>query len=405
MDNQAKIIFIGGSGTGKTGTIRALWGSHLRKCENIVVSDNIPGRGEISFSVVKMPSVVYSLKGYSIDGNWFCYENVKAISEADVIVFVLTANSYGYDNEFKYLTELFYKHIIKQDIPFIIGISMVEKLKDRQSRNYGDVISGVYEIERYVVNMFKRYGINQSLTIDNIVPFSAAKGFNIPQLKAKIWDGVISHTNDTLFDINAPTLIVTGKRGCGKSSTLNALFGLNLPVDKAVACTKYPRVMQAILSINGKQVKLNVVDLPGIAESIKADIDYYPFYKKYVERANVLLCINQANVRAYKQDEIFYEHLSSSGILNSSTAIIIAMNHTDSLFKDDNNPDGINLDTVQENSPILVRKIDDMFEKNYKHFFTASHPDISKECVIPISASCNWHIDLLKNKIISKLKQ
>lgn len=404
MYKQAKIIFIGGPGTGKTETIQVLWGVRLKEDKNIVVSDDIPGRGEITFSVVEMPSVAYSLKGYSIDGNWFNDEIVKIISEADAIVFVLTANSYGYDNEFKFLTELLYKHIIKKDIPFIIGISMIEKLKDRQSRNYGGVISGVYEIERYVINMFKRYGVSQSLTIDNIVPFSAAKGFNIPQLKAKIWDGVISHTNDIIFDRNAPTLIVTGKRGCGKSSTLNVLFGLNLPVDKAVACTKYPRVMQTILSINGKQVKLNVVDLPGIAESIKADMDYYPFYKKYVERANVLLCINQANVRAYKQDEIFYKHLSSSGILSSKTSIVIAMNHTDSLFKNDNNPDGVDLDAVQEDNPILNEKIDDMFERNYKHFFFASHSDISKDCVIPISASCNWHIDLLKNKIISKLK-
>lgn len=404
MERKAKVIFIGGAGTGKSDIIKSLWGISTKKNKEITVSDDIPGRGIMEFSVVEMPPVVYSLKDYAPKGSWFNKDNINTILNADAIVFVLPAKSYGYDSEFRFLVDLFKKYLKKKNIPFTIVVSKIEQLKEKRSRDYGDLISGIYEVERYINNMFERYDLNKNLSISNIVPFSAFKGFNTYQLKTKIWDGVISHTNDYLFDKTNPTIIVSGKRGCGKSSTLNTLFGFNLPVDRAVACTKYPRVMKATLDIGGEQVEVNIVDLPGIAESIKADMSYYPFYKKYVEQADILLCLNQANVRAYKQDELFYKYLSESKSLTSKTRIIIAMNHVDSLFKDNNNLDGIELNTIRKNNPILVEKINDMFEKNYKHFFSKTHPSLSKECVIPISAFHNWHIDLLKDIIIQNLK-
>jgi len=38
------------------------------------------------------------------------------------------------------------------------------------------------------------------------------------------------------------TVLFFGKTGVGKSSTLNALFGLNWATDDAVACTKEPQL-------------------------------------------------------------------------------------------------------------------------------------------------------------------
>lgn len=370
------------------------------------VSDEIPGRGIMNFDVVEIPPVLYSFKDFSYDGTWFNDNTNNFLSKADAIVFLLSAKSYGYDREIQFVVELFsgvIPHI--KNIPFVVGITQIEKLKDKEQRSYKDVIMSVLDVERYIYSLFSRYGLERILSIENIVPFSASKNINLYKLKEKIWDGVISHTNDNIFDETKPTIVVSGKRGCGKSSTLNALFGLALPVDRAVACTKYPRVLKGTFQNKSKQIEVNIVDLPGIAESIKADMTYYPFYKKYVECASVLLCINQANVRAYKQDEMFYKHLSESETLKPSTSIIIAMNHSDSLFKDFEHLDGIALDDSTEAHPMLNEKIEDMFETNYKHFFVHTHPQLSRECVVPISAYQNWNIDKLKYLIISKIKK
>ena len=403
MKSNANILFIGGVGVGKTETIETLWGQ--KEVKGIyAVLDEIPGRGIMTFETIEMPPVLYSFKNFSNEGTWFNDDNTKLLSKADAIVFLLPAKSYGYDREIQFVVEFFsdvIPHI--KNIPFVIGITQIEKLKDKEQRSYKNVITSVLDVERYIYSLFSRYGLERILSIENIVPFSASKNINLYKLKEKIWDGVISHTNDDIFDETRPTIVVSGKRGCGKSSTLNALFGLNLPVDRAVACTKYPRVMKGTLQNDSKQMEVNIVDLPGIAESIKADMTYYPFYKKYVECANVLLCINQANVRAYKQDEVFYKHLSKSETLKPSASIIIAMNHSDSLFKDFEHLDGIELNDSTEAHPMLKEKIEDMFETNYKHFFVHTHPQLSRDCVIPISAYQNWNIDKLKYLIISKI--
>lgn len=403
MKHNANILFISGVGVGKTETIETLWG---KKDVNGIyeVSDEIPGRGIMNFEAIEMSPVLYSFKNFSNEGNWFNEDNTKYLSKADTIVYLLPAKSYGYDREIQFIVEMFsgvIPHI--KNIPFVIGITQIEKLKDKEQRSYKNVITSVLDIERYICSLFSRYGLERILSIENIVPFSASKDINLYKLKEKIWDGVISHTNNNKFDETKPTIVVSGKRGCGKSSTLNALFGLTLPVDCAVACTKYPRVMKGTLQYNSKKMEVNIVDLPGIAESIKADMTYYPFYKKYVECANVLLCINQANVRAYKQDEVFYKHLSESETLKPSTSIIIAMNHSDSLFKDFEHLDGVELTDSTEAHPMLNEKIEDMFEANYKHFFVYTHSELSRDCVVPISAYQNWNIDKLKNLIISKI--
>lgn len=399
MDDKAKIVFIGGCKTGKTEVIKKIW--HVTDFSKIVhnVSDDVPGRGNMEFSVIEMPSVLYTFKsyGYGLKECWFTEENRNIISNADAIVFLIQAKSFGYEKEFCFLSEMFKNCGLKnRQIPFIIGISKIDDLKSEGDEHRKNMISDILNLERYICNLITRYDLDAIFSIDDIIPFSAYEDVYIEQLKEKIWGGVISHTNGSLYDENKPTLVVSGKRGCGKSSTLNALFGLDLPIDRAVACTKYPRVMKAVVKSGEENLEINIVDLPGIAESLKADMKYYPFYKHYIEKADVLLCLNQANVRAYTQDETFYKYLSESGTLNPKTSILIAMNHCDTLFKDKEHLDGIELNTISIDNAILKEKIDDMFEKNYKHFFVKTHPQLSKECVIPISASNNWNIDKLR---------
>lgn len=403
MNPNASILWIGGPGTGKSETIKKMWGIKPQKFETMEFSEEIPGRGVMLLSATEMPSVVYSFKNYALDGAWFNESTLGLIQEADAIVFVLTAKSYGYEQEFQFLVELTKQMSEDKNIPIIIAISKLEQLRYTASNSYKDIISAVLGLERYISRLVIKYELQGKVSLNDIVPFSASKDINLMMLRENIWNSVISHTNDIVFDPTSPTIVVAGKRGCGKSSTLNALFGFDLPVDKSVACTKYPRVMTATLTSKGVSSKVNVVDLPGIAESMKADMDYYPFYKKYIELADVLLCMNQANVRAYTQDEHFYTNLEKSGSLKPTTEIVIAMNHCDSLFKDEQNMDGVDLQTITLENGTLKDKISDMFEKNYKRYFHKTHPNLSRDCVVPISAFNRWNIELLQNLIISKI--
>lgn len=403
MNQNANILWIGGPGTGKSETIKKMWGIKPQKIETMEFSEEIPGRGVMQLSVTEMPSVVYSLKNYAPDKTWFNESTLRLLREADAIVFVLTAKSYGYEHEFQFLVELTKQMPKDKNLPIIIAVSKLEQLRCTVSNSYKDVISSVLGLERYISRLVIKYELQDKVSLNNIVPFSASKDINLMMLRENIWNSVISHTNDIVFDPTSPTIVVSGKRGCGKSSTLNALFGFDLPVDKSVACTKYPRLMTATLKFKGNSLKINIVDLPGIAESMRADMDYYPFYKKYIELADVLLCMNQANVRAYTQDEQFYIHLEKSGSLKPRTEIIIAMNHCDSLFKDEQNMDGVDLQTITLDNCILKDKINDMFERNYKRYFHETHPNLSRDCVVPISASNSWNIELLKDIIISKI--
>lgn len=403
MNQNANILWIGGPGTGKSETIKKMWGIKPQKIETMEFSEEIPGRGVMQLSITEMPSVVYSLKNYAPVKTWFNESTLRLLREADAIVFVLTAKSYGYEHEFQFLVELTKQMPKDKNLPIIIAVSKLEQLRCTVSNSYKDVISSVLGLERYISRLVIKYELQDKVSLNNIVPFSASKDINLMMLRENIWNSVISHTNDIVFDPTSPTIVVSGKRGCGKSSTLNALFGFDLPVDKSVACTKYPRLMTATLKFKGNSLKINVVDLPGIAESMRADMDYYPFYKKYIELADVLLCMNQANVRAYTQDEQFYIHLEKSGSLKPRTEIIIAMNHCDSLFKDEQNMDGVDLQTITLDNCILKDKISDMFERNYKRYFHETHPNLSRDCVVPISASNSWNIELLKDIIISKI--
>ena len=145
--------------------------------------------------------------------------------------------------------------------------------------------------------------------ISNVIPFSYIVDWQLQNLKNAIIEGVIKRHNELVFDKKCPTVVFIGKTGCGKSSTINTLCDTDLPVDGAVACTKFPIVINKEF-LYGKCIKrINIIDLPGIAESLEANILYTDYYNKYIKAANVVVCLSQANTRAYKQDEDFYTEL------------------------------------------------------------------------------------------------
>ena len=389
-DNRYPIVsFIGWVEDGKTSLIKALW---KRRKNEITVSETIPGRGEMNFIVRELPSIIISLSD-----KWFSdSENIRKISETDTIVYMLPSQTFGYDEELCVLNEI---RKINPLVHIIIACSKIDLLFTQQT-NKKHFTENILQLERTIIETYQ-HTVGE-ISLSDVVLVSGKSKWNIEQLRERIWNNVIEKNNDDIFDYNIPTLVISGKRGCGKSSTLNKLFDLNLPVNMSTACTKYPRVMRIDFEYNTIPMAFNLVDLPGIAESINADMAYSQFYRKYIEKADVLLCLTQADTRAYLQDQNFYTQLIKNKLLKKHTNVILGINQIDLLFKTFENPDGIDLNTIDECNELLTDKVND-FYSIYKNIFR-NFPNISVENIVVFSASLEWNTNKLKEIIFNRLK-
>ena len=154
--------------------------------------------------------------------------------------------------------------------------------------------------------------------------------------------------------------------------------------------------------INGIVKRLNIVDLPGIAESLEANIIYADYYNKYIKTADTIVCLSQANTRAYKQDEDFYIELIDSGIISPDSYIILGINKIDLLFKSDEHLSGIDLSTITDEDLLIKDKIDDYYNRVFSNIFRKIS-SVNRDSVVVYSNLQQWNMDKLAQKLFSTL--
>lgn len=405
QDNIPKVVFIGAKETGKSTTINKIWSNTAEyNNEPLYVSEYIEGRGLLDYQVIELPYVPFALKEET--DNWLL-SNQNILKEADVIVFIVSSSDIAINKRANLILELKSKGFIKQSLSFVLAISNIEEFVDIEKLNDKyvlclDDLSSLLHVKDLFFREFSKRLDDSQFNIDKAILFSYRAMWQLEHLKSAIIEGVIKRHNEITFDETLETIVFIGKTGCGKSSTINTLCGTDLPVDGAVACTKYPIVIKTKLNIGGLIKELNIVDLPGIAESLEANMLYEDYYATYLRNASVIVCLSQANTRAYAQDEEFYKRMIDLGLITENTNLILGINKIDLLFKSDENINGIDLLTITDKDPLIVDKIIDYYNNVFANIFSV-FKNVSIDSVVVYSILQNWNMETFKKQIYQYL--
>ena len=408
---KPNVVIIGGIETGKTTTIQMLWEDSVTSYgfENGIhefgISEMLVGREVVDFNVCELPRINYT------SSEWIQKEGVREhLESADVIIYLLTCDEVAINSRRAYLEQIFDQINLKKNVVFLIAFGMADWiLFSKKSLNLTELgeqpeltaVSNLLKTINIVNSEFTSFSkYDTTFSVASIIPYSNYLEWNLDELKRQIWNGIVLNINQQIFDDSIPTIVLSGKTGCGKTSTINALWDKKLATSRVASCTVFPAVMHIKDSFNGKDVEFNLVDLPGIAESLEANSFYRNFYYQFINKASLLLCLTQADRRAYKQDQLFYSELIAKNILRKNQKIVLGINQADLLFKDNEHLDGVDLTTIEDTNPILVGKVEDLFENVFADIFN-DFENVTKDSVAVYSVLQNWHLDYLKNKLYS----
>ncbi len=145
-------------------------------------------------------------------------------------------------------------------------------------------------------------------------------------------DKLEQQVKDQIDHMDPPTIAIIGFTGVGKSSTLNALFQAGQPTDDVKACTQVEKVFRGDLEkYIGRKGVINIYDMPGLGESIKADRQHYDVYSRILPKADVIIWTFHAGDRAMTPMQTAIEYLISRIGDEFTNKLMFAINKADAI--------------------------------------------------------------------------
>uniref|UniRef100_UPI0006D077B7 GTPase n=1 Tax=Clostridium sp. NkU-1 TaxID=1095009 RepID=UPI0006D077B7 len=186
-----------------------------------------------------------------------------------------------------------------------------------------------------------------------------------------------------------PRIGVFGKTGVGKSSLCNALFGRDIcAISDVEACTRDTK--DVLLNLDGKK-GIKLIDVPGVGESSKRDIEYRELYKKLLPELDLVLWLIKADDRAMASDEQFYKEIVKPHI-DQDKPFFFVLNQVDKIepFREWN-------EETHEPGPKqyqnIHRKADDV----------AAFFGVASSIIVPVSANEKYNLTKLVDEMIYAL--
>ncbi|MFC9329589.1 GTPase family protein [Kitasatospora sp. NPDC057015] len=186
-----------------------------------------------------------------------------------------------------------------------------------------------------------------------------------------------------------PTVRVAflGKTGAGKSSLLNALFGLDLPTGNTSAVTMELHRVRVRLPDpdGGPDLPLEVVDTPGFAESRETEERYRRMFGELLPEVDHVVWVVQSHPRVFRPDQ---EALIALGDLSARLPLTVALTRADTIGPGDwdtaaNQPSPGQRTTLAEQSENVLGKL------------APYAPTLRREAVVPCAPTRGYGLDAL----------
>lgn len=126
------------------------------------------------------------------------------------------------------------------------------------------------------------------------------------------------------------TLVVMGKSGYGKSTTLNKLVGESLfQTSDIAACTRSMQSVDYQMCADSGDHYLSIADLPGLGENPERDEEYVALYASVLAKSQLVLYLLRADQRDFSIDRWAFSRLFPT--VAARQKVLLAVNAIDKI--------------------------------------------------------------------------